>query len=105
MHLNSDLAMEGIVTDGFLAVIERGGGGEIKTAGLHNASYLKAGGRTLFSSLLKCDALLRFGRDGVGVHARLTAPTLVHVAAARDAAVPLKRVKLPAGESFATVER
>ncbi len=105
MHLNSDLAMEGIVTDGFLAVIERGGDGEIKSAGLHNASYLKAWGRTLFSSLLKCDALLRFGNDGVGVHARLTAPTLVHVAAARDAAVPLKRVKLPAGESFATVER
>lgn len=103
MHLNSDLSMEGVITDGFLTVIERGGDGAIKSAGLHNASYLKAGERTLFSSLLKCDALLRFARDGVGVHASLTAPACVHIAA--DAEMPLKRIKLPVGESFVTLRQ
>ena len=100
MHLNSDLAMEGIVTDGFLAVIERDGDGEIKSAGLHNASYLKAGGRTLFTSLLKSDVLLRRAGAALELHANLTATAWCGVAVSEDPAHALTRVKLPSGHSL-----
>lgn len=100
MHLNSDNVMEGIATDGFLAVIQRDGCGEITSAGAHNASYLKTGGRTLFTSLLKSDVLLRRAGAALELHANLTAPAWVNVAVSEDPAHALTRVKLPSGSSF-----
>ncbi len=103
MHLNSHLDIEGISTDGFLAVIERDNHGNLLSAGMHNASYFKTDGRTLFSSLLKSDVLLRYGDNGVALHALLSAPARVSVATASNASAPLARVSVPAGDSFTTV--
>lgn len=105
MHLNSDLAMEGVSTDGFLTVIRRDAGDRITEAGMHNASYLKAGGRMLYSSLLKSDIFLRYQPDGVVVHGHLTAPSWASVAPESGGREPLKRLKLPPGESCHTVAR
>lgn len=105
MHLNSDFEAEGVATDGFLTVVQRNSAGEVCAAGLHNASYLRVDGRTLFSSLLKADAHLRYEEGGVRVQSSLRVTARASVVPAASDGAPLQRVDLPQGEAVAFVGR
>lgn len=72
MHDNAHGRFHGIETDAFLSSVLYGPDGRIERVSLHNGSYWKAGGRCLFSSLLKGDLLLDY-RCGLEVRSVLTA--------------------------------
>ena len=96
MHLNARLAWREYETDGFLLLVRLDADGKPDRIALHNGSYVRVGGRTIYSALLKSDALWeRTGRDAI-LHAHLSAPARVDVA---NAASSLQSRPLPAGGS------
>ena len=58
MHLNPELSFGGLRTDAFLLAVHRDAAGKMDRAGVHGGSYLREGGKVLFSSLSKRDALV-----------------------------------------------
>ena len=95
MHQNACLTWTDWATDGFLLAVETDRHSEVRSAAIHNASYLRHRGRTLYNALLKGDVRLFFGDDFVEVAGALSAPAWT------DLAAPHKpwsaRVRLPAG--------
>lgn len=63
MHENSILHWGDIKTDGFIARISMDEAGTVSEVSLHNGSFLHYRGVCLFSSLLKCDAVLKYGDE------------------------------------------
>lgn len=72
MHDNSHMMFGSLETDAFLTVLFYDAGGSLIRVALHNGSYLKRGGRCLFSSLLKGSIALDY-REGLQVAASLSA--------------------------------
>lgn len=101
MHLNAPVEWGGFRTDAFLLAVRRDGTGRVDRLGLHNGSFVHQQDRTIYSALLKGDALWTRGEDGaVTLHSHLSAPARADVA--QGDGMPV-RVRLPAGPAHVDV--
>ncbi|NGZ74417.1 hypothetical protein GYN08_03735 [Saccharibacillus sp. VR-M41] len=80
MHDNSHAAFGALETDAFLAALSRDAEGRLYRISLHNGSYIKYGGRCLFSSLLKASAVLDYRGGGLHAASSLSADAWCHFA-------------------------
>lgn len=62
MHKNSHVSFGGIETDALLTVVTLADNGQLLRAGVHHGSYLKHDGKSLYSTLLKGDAVLDYAK-------------------------------------------
>ena len=61
MHSNSCAVCGNIETDAYLTVAAYSADGKLCRASVHNGSYLRLDGKTLYSSALKVDATIQYG--------------------------------------------
>jgi hypothetical protein len=96
MHLNSDIRFGEVTTDAYLTAISRNNDGRIRSAAMHNGSYLRVSGSTLASSLIKGEVHLDFRPESTSVTTSFSEATKLSVRAPGGA---IRREALTAGRS------
>ncbi|QDH23555.1 heparinase II/III domain-containing protein [Saccharibacillus brassicae] len=85
MHDNAHAAFGALSTDALLSTLSYDAAGRLQRVSLHNGSYLKLGGRCLFSSLSKAAAVIDY-RGGLSAHTSLAGEAWCHFALEAPAA-------------------